>query len=174
MFETRALWGEHFAAVFGDVPVVFKADAELAGDVDAGFVRETHAGGERSGVAADEIRPFVAVHADAVTYAVGEVLVVGTVAGGGDDAAGGGVDGLALDTGMGGRDGGRLGLVDDVEYLTGFVEFWRGGVAEDEGAGDVGLIAFDSAAIVNEDDFAFADGLRKPRGGYGFGTGSCA
>ena len=53
-----------------------------------------------------------------------------------------------------------MGLVDDVEDLAGLVEFWRGGVAEDEGAGDVGLVAFDGAAVVDEDDFAFADNLR--------------
>jgi len=35
-----------------------------------------------------------------------------------------------------------------------------GGVAEDEGAGDVRLVAFDGAAVVDEDDFAFADDLR--------------
>ena len=79
VFETGTLRGEHFAAVFGDVPVVFEADAEFAGDVDAGFVGEAHAGGEGCGVAADEIGPLVAVHADAVADTMGEVLVVGTV-----------------------------------------------------------------------------------------------
>ena len=34
-----------------------------------------------------------------------------------------------------------------------------GGFAEDEGAGDVGLVAFDGAAVVDEDDLAFADDL---------------
>ena len=118
-----ALRGEHFAAVFGDVPVVFEADAELAGDVDAGLVGEAHACGEWGGVAADEVGPFVAVHADAVADAVGEVFVVGAVAGGGDDVAGGGVDGLALHAGMGCGECGGLGLVDDVEDLAGLVEF---------------------------------------------------
>ena len=70
-----------FAAVFGDVPVVFEADAELASDVDAGLVGEAHAGGKGRGVAADEIGPLVAVHADAVADAVGEVFVVGAEAG---------------------------------------------------------------------------------------------
>ena len=51
-------------------------------------------------------------------------------------------------------------LVDDVEDFAGLVEFGGGGVAEDEGAGDVGLIAFDGAAVVDEDDLSFADGLR--------------
>src|SRR6202011_569481 len=129
MFEAWALRGEHLAAVCGDVPVVFEADAELAGDVDAGFVGEAHAGGERCGVAADEVGPLVAVHADAVAQAVGEVFVVGTVAGGGDDVAGGGVDSLALDAGMGGGEGGGLGLVDDVENFAGLVEFGGGGVS---------------------------------------------
>src|ERR1700750_2026918 len=151
VFEGGALRGEHLAAVFGDVPVVFEADAELAGDVDAGFVGEAHAGGEGRGIAADEIRPFVSVHADSVADTMGEVFVVGTVAGGGDDVAGGSVDGLALDAGTGGGEGGRLGLMNDVEDFAGLVEFGRGGVAEDEGTRDVGLIAFDGTAIVDED-----------------------
>ena len=64
------------------------------------------------------------------------------------------------DAGTGGGEGGGLGLMDDVEDLAGFVEFGRGGVAEDEGAGDVGLVAFDGAAVVDEDDLSFADDLR--------------
>src|ERR1700733_9938080 len=72
VFEAGTLRSEHFASVFRDVPVVFEADAEFAGDIDAGFVGEAHAGGERSGVAADEIGPFVAVHTDAVAEAGGE------------------------------------------------------------------------------------------------------
>src|SRR5258708_9402340 len=88
VFEAGALRGEHLAAVFCDVPVVFEADAELAGDVDAGFVGEAHAWGERGGVAADEVGPLVAVHADAVADAGGEVLVVGGGARGRDDRTG--------------------------------------------------------------------------------------
>src|SRR5712692_3845187 len=87
VFERGALRGEHLAAVGGDDPVVLEADAELAGDVDAGLVGEGHAGGEWGGVAADEIGPLVAVHADAVAYAMGEVLVVGAKACVGDDFA---------------------------------------------------------------------------------------
>ncbi len=34
-----------------------------------------------------------------------------------------------------------------------------GGLAEDEGAGDVGLVAFDGAAVVEEDDLAFLNDL---------------
>jgi hypothetical protein len=59
-----------------------------------------------------------------MTDAMGEMFVVGAIAGGGDDVAGGGVDGLALDAGMGCGERGRLGLVDDVEYFAGFVEFF--------------------------------------------------
>ena len=104
-------------------------------------------------VAADEVGPFVAVHADAVADAVGEVLVVGAEAGVGDDLAGGGVDGLAQDAGAGGGEGGGLGLVDDVEDAALLIVdrlFAR--LAIDEGAGDVGLVAFDGAAVVDEDD----------------------
>ena len=50
----------------GHVPAILEADAELAGDVEAGFVRETHAGAQRSGIAVHQISGFVAVEADAV------------------------------------------------------------------------------------------------------------
>ncbi len=93
--------GKHLPAGFDDVPVVFETDAELAREIDAGFVGEAHAGCEGRGVAANEIGPLVAVHADAVTDAVGEVFVVGAVACGGDDRARGSVDGLTLDAGAG-------------------------------------------------------------------------
>src|SRR5580693_8718176 len=115
VFKRGALRGEHFAAVFGEVPVVFEADAELAGDVDAGLVGEAHAGGERGGVAADEVGPLVAVHTNAVADAVGEVFIVGAEAGGGDDVASCCVDGLALDAGTSCGESGGLSLVDDVE-----------------------------------------------------------
>src|SRR5258708_8221815 len=97
VFEAGALRGEHLAAVFGDVPVVFEADAELAGDVDAGFVGEAHAWGEWGGVAADEVGPLVAVHADAVAEAAGGGFEVGAVPGGVGPAWVGGALPPALD-----------------------------------------------------------------------------
>ena len=163
VFETWALRCEHLAAVFGDVPVVFEADAELAGDVDAGFVGETHSECERRGVATDEVGPFVAVHADAVADAVGEVFVVGTEAGGGDDVASGCVDGLARYARVSRGKSRGLGLVNDVEDFACLVEFGCGCVAEDEGAGDVGLIAFYCATVVDKDDLAFANDLGLQR-----------
>jgi len=74
------LGGEEFGAVFGDVHVIFEADAEVAAEVDAGFVGEDHAGNHLLGVAADEVGPFVHVEADAVADAVVEVVVAGSVA----------------------------------------------------------------------------------------------
>jgi len=62
------------------VHVVFEADAEVAAEVDAGFVGEDHAGDHLLGVAADEVGPLVHVHADAVSDAVIEVVVAGAVA----------------------------------------------------------------------------------------------
>jgi len=150
------LRGEHLSAVGGDDPVVFEADAELAGDVDAGLVGEGHAGEEWRGVAADEIGPLVAIHPDAVADAVAEVFVVGAEACIADDLAGCGVDGLTLHTGMRCGEGCSLGFVDDVEDLLLLV----GGFAEDEGARHVGLVTFDGAAVVDEDDLALADDLR--------------
>src|SRR5260370_3233983 len=80
VFERGALRGEHLSAVGGDDPVVFEADAELAGDVDAGFVGECHVGRQGCGIAADDIGPLVVVQADVVAYARGEQFVVGSEA----------------------------------------------------------------------------------------------
>lgn len=159
IFERGALRGEHVASIGGDDPVVFEADAELADDVDSGLVGEGHVGFERKGVASDEIGPLVAVHADAVAEPMAEVLVAGAVARVGDDLAGGCVDGLAGGSGFACGEGGGLGLVDDVEDLLLLV----GGFAEDEGAGDVGLVAFDGTAVVEQDDLAFFDDLGLER-----------
>ena len=80
----------------------------------------------------------MAVHADAVAETVGKVLVAGLVAGVDDDLACGGVDSLAGGAGAGGREGGGLGAVDGVKAA----QHGVGGLAVDEGAGDVGLVAF--------------------------------
>jgi hypothetical protein len=54
-----------------------------------------------------------------------------------------------------GGERGGLGVVDDFEDFALLV----GGCAVDEGARDVGGVAFDSAAVVDHDDVALADGL---------------
>ncbi len=80
-------------AVAGDDHVIFAAQAEFAGDVDAGLVGEGHAGLEDGCAAADEVRMLVAIEAEAVAYAMGEEFVVWAKARGSDDSAGGIVDG---------------------------------------------------------------------------------
>lgn len=69
----------------GDDHVVFTAEAEFAGDVDAGFVGEGHARFENRFAGADKIGMLMAVEADAVADAVGEEFVVGAEAGICDD-----------------------------------------------------------------------------------------
>jgi hypothetical protein len=49
MFEAWTLRREHLATVFSDVPVVFEPNAELARNINPGFVREDMPGA--SGVA---------------------------------------------------------------------------------------------------------------------------
>jgi hypothetical protein len=127
---------EEFGAVCGHVHVVFETDAErfgVVGEIDAGLVGEGHVGGKGLDVAADEVGPLVHVHAYSVTDAVGEVFVVRAEAGGGDDAAGGSIYGLHLDSGTGCGKGGGLSLMDDIEDSLLAV----GGGAVDEAAGYV-------------------------------------
>ena len=139
--------------------VVFAAQAEFAGDVDAGLVGEGHAGFEDGSAAADEIGMLVAVEAEAVAKAMGEEFVAGAVAGGSDDGTGGIVHGAGKLAGASGVESGVLGLADDFEGALNFLA----GFAEDAGAGDIGFVAFHGAAAVNQNDVAFLQFLRLTR-----------
>src|SRR5258708_545510 len=77
ILQRRALRREQLRSVFGDVHVVFQTHTELAANINAGLVAETHIRGQQLRVAPDKIRPLVAVHADAVAQTMGEVLVIG-------------------------------------------------------------------------------------------------
>ena len=125
-----------------------------------GSSEKAHAGGDEVGVAADEVGPLVHVHADAVADAVGEVFVVGAEAGVGDDVAGGGVDGLASGRRGGRRRVRRPGPGGRCRRPCAVCRVCAVAFAVDEGAGDVGLVAVDGAAVVDEDDLVFADDLR--------------
>ena len=157
----RALRGEEFGAVFRDEEIVFEADAEFAGNVDAGLVAEGHAGLEFGvevpavHVVANEIGPFVSIEANSVANSVAEVFEGGAVSAINDNFAGGGVDvgcGSAWACGL--KRGGLCApdKVEDGEHLV--CRF-----AEDEGAGDVGLVAFDGAAVIKHENGTFAKRL---------------
>ena len=87
----------------------------------------------------------MAVHAHSVTDAVGEVLVIGTVASVSDDLPSGRVNLPTVDARPSRCESDALGFVNDVEYGFHFV----GSFSEDEGASDVGGIALDLATPVN-------------------------
>src|SRR2546426_12537680 len=89
LFERRREAGceELRGAVGGDDHVVFAADAVVAGNINAGLVREGHARLEDGLAAADKIRMLVAVEADAVAEAGGEEFVIGAEGCAGDDGA---------------------------------------------------------------------------------------
>src|SRR5438094_5556262 len=69
LFQARALRREQFGAVFGDVHIVFQAHAKFAAQIDPWLVAERHARLKLCLVAADQIRPFVDIHANAVADA---------------------------------------------------------------------------------------------------------
>lgn len=102
LFQARALRRKQFSAALSDVHVIFQANAELAADVNARLITETHARGQRHFVAADKIRPFMAVHANTMSNAVTEVRIVRTVAGIGDDLARRSIYGFTRDARLGG------------------------------------------------------------------------
>src|SRR6266705_6591113 len=130
--------------------------AQLARDVDPRLVAEAPARPQEGGVAADEVRPLVAVHPDAVAHAVGEVPVAGAEAGLLDHLACRGVHGLRLDPRPGRAEGRLLRPPHDVPDPALPL---RGRRAKDGGAGDVAGVAVEAAAAVDEDDVACAERL---------------
>ena len=135
-------------AIGGDDHVVFAADAEFVGDIDAWFVGEGHAGFEDGFAAADEIGMLVDVEPHAVADAVGEEFVAGTETCGGDLRAGCVIDGASESSRTRGIQGGVLRFAD---RFKGALHFFSG-LAENAGAGNVGLIAFDEAAVIDQYD----------------------
>lgn len=140
--------------VRGDGHDVFAADAEFVGDVYTRFVGEGHARLKHGGATLDEIGVLVNVQADAVADAMGKEFVAGAEAGGSDDGARGGVHGAAEAAGAGRIEGCVLraanGFEDELHFF--------GGLAENAGARNIGPIAFDGAAVINQDNVAFLEG----------------
>ncbi len=100
------------------------------------------------------------VHADAVADAMSEVLEAGAVAAIDDDLARGGVDvGCRARLDARRSESCRLRAMDQIEDRLHLVSW----LAQNEGAGDVGGVALDFAAVVEHEDGAFAQRLRLAR-----------
>src|SRR5215469_15242191 len=135
---------KQLGAITEDVHVVFDAHAELTGQIDSRLITERHVGAQRQRVARYQIRPLVAIHSHTVAEPVGEVLEAWSIARIDYDLARRSIDGLALHTGLRGCQSGTLGPVDDLENLLHLgCRF-----SQDEGASDIGRVAFDAAAAV--------------------------
>jgi hypothetical protein len=99
---------------------------------------------------------LVAIEADAVAEAMGEESVAGAEAGGSNDCASGIVDGAGNVTGASSVESGVLGFTDGFVGLLNFI--CR--LAENASASDVGFVALDFAAAVDQDYIAFLELLR--------------
>src|SRR5215469_11587944 len=137
--------------VGGDDHDVFAANAKFTRDVDARLVRKGHPRYECCFARAHKVGMLVAVETDAVAKAVCEEFVVGTITRRGDHRASGVVNRAGKLAGAGAVEGRTLGLADD---FVGALDFF-GRLAGKARAGDIGLIAFDRAAAIDENDLAF-------------------
>ena len=138
-----ALAGEDFAAGLSDKDVVFDADADLAGHVDAGLDGQNLAGLESALRVRLEERGFVDFQAEAGPRAV----AVNPQAALFDHLPGGGIDLREFDTGPDRLDRRGLGLLDDV--IDPSVK--RRHAAEREASSDIAAIAFVSGPEVDQD-----------------------
>jgi len=138
-----ALAGEDFVAGLGDEDVVFDADAQFAGHVDAGLDGEDLAGLERAFGFRLEERGFVDVQAEPVPRAVavnGQIALL-------DHLPGGGIDLGEFDAGPDRGDRRGLGLLDDVINSS-----IKGRHApERKASGNIAAIAFGSGAEVDQE-----------------------
>src|SRR5215831_15786850 len=117
--DRLALPREEHRALLGDVKTILEADPELAVDRDRRLVAETHPGLEPRGVAPHEVRPLVAVEADAVAGAVREArqFVAWAEAGLGDQTACRGVDRLARRSRLRGFERRTLSALLDLPHI---------------------------------------------------------
>jgi len=138
-----ALAGENPVAGLGDEDVVFDANAELAGHVDAGLDGENLAGLERAFGFRLEEWGFVDLQAEAVPRAVavnGQVALF-------DGLAGGGIDFSQFDAGFDRCDRRGLGLLDDV--IDSSIKGRH--ATERKASGNIAAIAFVSGAEVDQE-----------------------
>src|SRR5436190_6696043 len=157
--DGRTWLGEKLRSALGDVQTVFKSNTELAVNGDHRLVTKAHAGLQRRLVAANEVRPFVAVETDAVAGTVGKTwhFVVRTETRVGDHFARRGVDRFTRHAGLRGVERGHLCALLEVPH----VDLTLRRFAKHHGPRDVRLIAVDHAAVVDLDDVAFLEFLRR-------------
>src|SRR5205823_14806241 len=133
--------------------------SEFAGNIDARLIAERHVAGKQGRVASHQVRPFVAIHSDAVTNAMSEELVIRSIARVDNHLTCGCIDGLALNTRSRRLEGGGLCPVHDIKNSFHLV----GRFAEDESAADVGLIPFDWATAIDQHQRTLANDLWNDR-----------
>src|SRR5229473_607905 len=158
LINRRALIGEELRAAGGNVKTILQTNAELAIDHDRWFVAKAHARLNRCLVATHKVRPFVPVEPDAVTRAMRQPrsFVVGTKACVGNDLARGRVHGFARRAHLGGGKAGVLRLALDFPNVALALRRF----AENESAGDVGLVTFARAAVIHQNHIAVTQDLR--------------
>ena len=138
---------ENFGFCFGHEDIVFDAYSAEVGDVDAGFYGHDHSGSHDGLRACGHSAGIVDVEAEPVSKTVAKVL--GEVFFG-EDFASVGVDGFAGGSVFEELAAFDFGLEDlVVDCLVAFGRF-----ADDEGAGDVGAVAFQATAAVDGDEVA--------------------
>ena len=79
LVEALLRFREPLRPLFGHVKVIFEPDTKLAGNHNHGFIRETHALGERRVVASNKVGPLMNIEANPVSCSVGSArqLIVG-------------------------------------------------------------------------------------------------
>ncbi|CDN44894.1 hypothetical protein BN871_FX_00080 [Paenibacillus sp. P22] len=141
---------QYLNPVLGDDDVVLDADASKPGNVDAGFHRYHHAGGQNVVAALGQVRLLMHFHAEAMSKAVAELVAVAML---GDDVAG---QRVGLDAGHSRADvrqGVQLGFQHD---LVNFAVLGRR-LAYGDRAGQVRAVAVVQGAEVELHEFFAAD-----------------
>src|SRR4051812_13538183 len=153
--EVLGAQGEEFGLPSPHDERVLDAHATAPREVDAGLDGDRHTGGQCTDARRGEAGRLVDLQADAVAETVCEVLAVPRLR---DHLPRRGVHIGHLGAGHDGTDPGRLGGVHEFVDLSLPVR----GLAEDEGAGHVGVVAVDGRAEVHLDEVAALElGVRR-------------
>src|SRR5581483_1722408 len=141
-----------------DVETILEPDTELAVDHDRRLVAEAHPGLDLRLVAADEIRPLVAVEPDTVSRAMRQTwrLVVGAEARGGDHLSRCRIDRLARCANLGSRECRALRALLDLPDVAHALRR----LAEHRRPRDVGCVALYGAPGVDQHHVPLAQLLR--------------
>ena len=148
---------EPLRAIVGDEHVILQAQSEFVRNEECRLIRKHHARMHLERISPDKVRPFMDIHAQAVTNAVNENFVVRAISGIVNNLASGGVNSLTLHTGFRGCSSGGLRTTDNIKTPKHDVS----GLSVNPRSRYIRLVSLDETPVVDEDHRILSNDLRR-------------